>query len=210
LLINKYKEKIAVDFDYKIREGKVFREIVNQAKYDDTDLIIIGTHGVSGFEAYWIGSNANKVVSNSTCPVITIRNGFLSRGFSKIVLPIDISKNTRKKVKFTAELTSLCSSEIHLISVRETNYPVVIKKLDNYIAQIKEHLENKNIKVITESVYGSNITDITIEYAKKIDANLISIMTDQVENTSNIWLGKYAQQMVNNSPIPVLSIRPKY
>ena len=50
------------------------------------------------------------------------------------------------------------------------------------------------------------ITDATIEYALKVDANLISIMTEQEKTTKNLWLGAYAQQMVNHSPIPVMSI----
>jgi len=209
IIIEKYKNKIKGEFDYKIREGKVFKEIVNQAKYDDTDLIIMGTHGVSGFEAYWIGSNAYKVVSNSPCPVITIRNGFLRRGLSKIVMPIDVSKSSRQKINDTAELAELCNAEIHIVSVRETKRPVIIKKLANYISQTKEYLENRGITVVTSDLFGSNITDITIEYAKKVDADLISIMTEQTEGASYLWLGKYAQQMVNNSPFPVFSIRPK-
>ncbi|MFA5194156.1 MAG: universal stress protein, partial [Bacteroidales bacterium] len=54
-----------------------------------------------------------------------------------------------------------------------------------------------------------NITSATIKYAEQIDADLIIIMTEQEEELSNIWLGPYAQQMVNNSPIPVMSVHPK-
>jgi len=60
-----------------------------------------------------------------------------------------------------------------------------------------------------EFIEADNITEATIEYAKKIDANLISIMTEQETKTSNLWLGPYASQMVNHSPIPVLSIHPE-
>jgi hypothetical protein len=42
-----------------------------------------------------------------------------------------------------------------------------------------------------------------------VDANLISIMTQQETATANLWMGPYAQQTVNRSPIPVLCIRPK-
>jgi nucleotide-binding universal stress UspA family protein len=48
-----------------------------------------------------------------------------------------------------------------------------------------------------------------IEMAKKLDANLISIMTEQETRTSNLWMGPFAHQTVNHSPIPVLSIHPK-
>lgn len=206
ILIEKYKDKIKVPFDYKLREGRVYKEISNQAKYDDTDLIIMGTHGVSGFEAYWIGSNAYRVVSNADCNVMTVRNGFLRVGLKNIVMPIDISKETRKKVDITAKLASLCNATIHVVTVRETNKPRVISRLEQYSQQVCDYIEAKNINFVKADLYGKNITDITIDYANNINAELITIMTEQMENTSNIWLGKYAQQMVNNSPVLVLCV----
>lgn len=206
ILIEKYKEKINVAFDYVIREGRVYREITNQAKDDNADLIIMGSHGVSGFEAYFIGSNAYRVVSNAECNVITIRNGFLRIGMKNIVMPIDISKNTRIKVDTTARIAELCNATIHVVTVRETDKPKVIKRLEQYSQQVYSYLESKNINYIKADLSGRNITDITISYANKVNAELISIMTEQMENTANLWLGKYAQQMVNSSPVPVLCV----
>jgi len=206
ILVEKYKDKIEVPFDYKLREGKVHKEITNQAKYDDTDLIVMGTHGIGGFEAFWIGSNAYKVVSNAECNVMTIRNGFLRIGINNIVMPIDISKETRKKVDATMKIAELCNATVHVVTVREIDRPKVIARLDQYSQQVCEYLEAKGINYVKGDLYGKNITDITINYANEINAELISIMTEQVENTSNLWLGKYAQQMVNNSPVPVLCV----
>ena len=59
-----------------------------------------------------------------------------------------------------------------------------------------------------EFIETDHITEATIEYANKVNANLISIMTEQETKTSNLWLGPYASQMVNHSPVPVLSIHP--
>jgi nucleotide-binding universal stress UspA family protein len=46
---------------------------------------------------------------------------------------------------------------------------------------------------------------VVIDYAKSIDADLISIMTEQDNNLSTGIIGPNAQQIVNHSPIPVLS-----
>ena len=59
------------------------------------------------------------------------------------------------------------------------------------------------------SMVAENLTDATIDYALKHDANLISIMTEQETSARNLLLGTYAQQMVNHSPIPVLCIHPQ-
>jgi hypothetical protein len=53
------------------------------------------------------------------------------------------------------------------------------------------------------------VTDATIDYANKVDANLIIIMTEQVSSPSNLILGPYSLQMISRSPMPVMSVQPK-
>ena len=73
-LQEKYKDKLTKGkFDYKLRKGKVYVEVAKQAKNVKAELLICGTHGISGFEEFWIGSNAYKIVIHSSCPVITVR-----------------------------------------------------------------------------------------------------------------------------------------
>ncbi len=206
ILIDKYKGVIKNQFDYKIREGNIFKEITNQAKYDDAYMIIMGTHGVSGFEELWIGSNAFRVVSNAPCPIVTIRNGFSNKAIENIVMPVDLSKDSRHKVPYVTELARYFNATVHIVGVSETSAPDIVAKINTYCSQVEEYLKEKGIPCVKEIITGSNITDLTIEYAKKVNAELISIMTEQMQNNA-FWLGPYAQQMVNHSPIPVLSIR---
>jgi nucleotide-binding universal stress UspA family protein len=58
-------------------------------------------------------------------------------------------------------------------------------------------------------VESDNVTKTTIEYSGNVKADLIAIMTEQETTTANLFLGPYAQQMVNHSPIPILSVRSK-
>jgi nucleotide-binding universal stress UspA family protein len=56
-----------------IKTGKPFVEIIETAKEEDADLIIISTHGHSGVEHILFGSTADKVVRKASCPVLTLR-----------------------------------------------------------------------------------------------------------------------------------------
>ena len=69
-------------------------------------------------------------------------------------------------------------------------------------------MKDNNVKFVINFVTADNTTNSTIEYSQKVNADLIAIMTEQEKTAANFWLGPYAQQMVNNSPIPVLSIQP--
>ncbi|MBU2649522.1 MAG: universal stress protein [Bacteroidetes bacterium] len=196
--------------EYKIREGKVYKELCREAEESEADMIIVGTHGSSGFEEFWIGSNANKIVSASSIPIITIRAGIdVKTPLSRIVIPIDSTIDTRQKVPFTSYLAKIHNAEIHILAVYTTKIEEVRARVNRYAQQVAEYLTDEGVRYTMSEADTENIREATIEYALKVKANLISIMTEQERTTANLWLGPYAQQMVNHSPIPVLSIHPK-
>jgi len=209
-LIEKYSKSMPdIQLQYCIREGKVYHQVALLAKELNAVLVVAGTHGTSGFEEFWIGSNANKIVSLAPCPVITIRGGVnVSRQLSKIVMPIDSTPETRQKASFTAFIASFFNAEVYVLSLYTTSIAMIIENVDSYANQVVRYMKEQGIVCHQEVIRTDNITKATLEYAERIDANLISIMTEQETATSNLWLGPYAQQMVNHSPIPVLSIHP--
>lgn len=195
--------------DYQSRKGKIYKEICDVALEIDAFLIIVGTHGSSGFEEFWIGSNANRVVSSAKIPTITIRSGVdVDRDLKRIVMPLDSTKVTRQKVPITALLASYYHAEVHILGLYTSSLDDIRFRIKNYALQAEDYFKENNIRFKTTFVEAHNITEVTLNYAKKIDANLISIMTEQETSTSNIWLGPYAAQMVNHAPMPVLSVHP--
>ncbi|HOI86488.1 MAG TPA: universal stress protein [Lentimicrobium sp.] len=209
-LINKYEKELPNSrIDYIIREGKVYKEVVNQARESEAWLIVAGTHGSSGFEELWIGSNANRIVTAAPCPVITIRTGIpIVRDLKKIVMPVDSSMETRQKVPFTSELAKLFDAEVHILATYTTTVENVRGTVMSYAKQSAKYFKEHDVKHFIVETESDNIATSTMEYARQSDANLISIMTEQEKAASNLWLGPYAQQMVHHSPIPVLSIHP--
>ncbi len=210
-IILEYGSKLkSGEIDFKLRMGKVFNEISAQAKHDDAYMIVTGTHGVSGFEEYWIGSNTYRIVTNSPCPVITIRQDFdFNKFIQNIVFPIDSTKDSVEKLIFTAELAKIFDAQILILAI----YPAVIKalkrKVDQHTQKVVQYLEKNKVKFAVESVMSDDITRTIINYSNKQKADLVAIMTEQSATNSSVFLGSNAQQIINNSLIPLLNIRPK-
>ena len=203
------KGNINCSMNYNIKEGQIFREIADLAdKYEDP-LTVLSTHGVSGFEELFIGGNAYKIISHSRNPVITVRRSKLASNINKIVLPLDITFQTREKVPYTVELAKAFGSKIHLLTIRKSNLKSIEKKLHQYAQQVASYLDAHKIPHTVEHLHGNNLTDVTLDYSKSVDADLISIMTEQEKSASNLLLGNFAHQMINKSFIPVLSF-PNY
>lgn len=208
-LINKYgdfKDKI----HYKIRKGKVYREIVEQAIEDKAFLIIMGSHGISGFEEVWIGSNTFRVVSEAPCPVFTLRKEFTKRNIEKIVLPIDTTFESRQKIPMTVEVAKLFDAEIHIRGVCTNEVDNELVKVKKYVLQTAEVINKQGVTKIVDSVVeGKNKSKLVLEYANEVQADLISIMTEQEEDFSLNLMGSYAQYMVHHSNIPILASHPR-
>ena len=195
-------------FDYVISSGKIYRSVINEAEKMGAGLVVMGTHGVSGFEELWVGSNAYRVVSKASCPVLTIRHGFKRKDIKKIILPIDVYKNTRHKVPVVAELAEKCKAEVHVLDVRTSDRKDIIYRLKKYGDQAFEYIDKQGIKTIRKATKGNNIVDAIVTYGCHINADLIAITKLDRGTPGNQSLSSAAQQMVNHSPIPVLSINP--
>ena len=205
----KEKGNINCALNYTIREGQIFREIADMAdKYEDA-VTVLSTHGASGFEELFIGGNAYKITSHSRTPVITVRRSKIPSHIDKIVLPLDITFQTREKVPYTVELAKVFKSKIHLLTIRLSNLKSIEKKLHQYAGQVASYLDSHKIPYTVEHLHGKNLTDLTLEYSRSVDADLISIMTEQEKSASNLLLGNFAHQMINKAFIPVLSF-PNY
>jgi nucleotide-binding universal stress UspA family protein len=64
------------------------------------------------------------------------------------------------------------------------------------------------VKTTSRFIIGRDIPKVVNDYAKEIDADLTMIMTQQEMNWTHLFIGSQAQEVINNSEIPVLSIRP--
>ena len=67
------KREIYKDINYKIYMGEPFQEILEEVKTIRADLIIMGTHGRTGFSHLLMGSVAERVVRLADCPVMTVK-----------------------------------------------------------------------------------------------------------------------------------------
>src|SRR5208337_3995940 len=206
-IIEKYSPQLGYEskLRYIIKKGpKVYEEVVNQVESYKDGMIILSTHGASGFEEFFIGSNAFKIISATTSPVITVRKGNVPGEISRIVLPIDNMPETRQKVPMTADIADVFGAEVHVVTVSSTKNLKVHKRLHAYSKQVSNYLKGHNIPIVTHSISGNNVADLTVEYANSVQANMISIITEQQNSLTNLILGNTAQQILNKATVPVL------
>ena len=207
-----YSLKYGVDVDTMVAKGRVYEQINKVAEMISADLIVMGTNGASDGMKKFIGSNAEKVVRLSHCPVITIKGKDHRDGCENIILPLDLEKQTKEKVTYALEYARYWNATIRLVSVVLRDNQQVRERLIKNINQVKQFVIDAGVKCTAELVEGGvkqTLGDFIFEYEKKFDADLIMIMTKKEELSLSNNISVTARYVINNSAIPVMSIRPK-
>ena len=191
----------------KILEGKVHQVLAKEALEMQADLVVLGAHGVSGEDEFFIGNNAYRSVMTVQCPVLTIRNHTqVSRALTDIVVPVDYSEESRQKFPVAVKFAKLFSAKIHVLGLYTSQQREVRQLVDAYLYTVDKFLKAKNIRYQMYKRESFNATETTVNFAKEIDANLIVIMTEQSSDFSGIWLVSQDREMINNCFFPVLSV----
>lgn len=198
-----------VEVNFKQKRGKVYQEIASFVHGNQSDIVIIGTHGIGGVEEFWVESNAYKIISYCPCPVISVRTDYkLGGNINKIILPIDDSLDTTKKVPMAVDLAKEFNAEIRILGVYDSDLISIRKRTDKYVRITENYLDKNEVNHKFIHCTSNNISSSLVKYAENDKADLMVIMTDQNKATTDIIMGRKAQQIINQSPIPVLSVKP--
>ncbi|MFT6845281.1 MAG: nucleotide-binding universal stress UspA family protein [Flavobacteriales bacterium] len=193
-----------------VKEGSLFDVVGETAKELHCSLIFMGTHGLKGIQKLR-GSNALKVVTNSPVPFIVVQEKQpLTFGYKNIVLPLDLSKETKQKLSLVSKIAQYFNSKVHIITPKEKD-EFLKNQLNRNLKFAAKFLHERRIEFTsTISKEGaSKIAKEAIKLAETVDADLIAIMNLQENSLMGILGSTFEQAIITNElQIPVICINP--
>jgi nucleotide-binding universal stress UspA family protein len=205
----KLREEHDVKITAVVKFGNIPSQIYKFAEENGVNLIVMGTHGSDSTGDFLLGTNSYRVLNRSGIPVITVREDIGHGGFSNILIPIDSSEHSRQKVNSAIKIAEKFGARLHVLGLLGKHEDEYEYKLNVILPQIKKLAGKKHVLCSAEIDRASNLTEKTLEYAEKVNADLIIIMSDENEGVSGFMFGNYTYQLINQSRIPVLSIQPE-
>jgi nucleotide-binding universal stress UspA family protein len=112
----------AVEVDVVVDVGQAAAQILRRARDGAADLIVLGTHGASGFERLVLGSVAEKVLRRATCPVVTVppRTHDASRlPYERLLCAIDFSDWSLEALQHACALARDAKAALTVLHVIE-------------------------------------------------------------------------------------------
>lgn len=112
-----------VPVDLYVAEGNAASKIIEQA--ESADMLVIGTHGRSGYRHALLGSVVEKVVRRASCPVLTIPPAATGTPsvpalFNHIVVAVDWSRTSLLALAYAVSLARESDSKLTVLQVVET------------------------------------------------------------------------------------------
>jgi nucleotide-binding universal stress UspA family protein len=221
-----------IDYGMEIREGDPWREILDAAEELPADLVVMGTHGRSGPERFFLGSVTEKLVRCLPCPVMTVSHeeartweapGLVGR----ILCATDFSESSDRAFDFSLALAARNGAKVTLLHVIEympdlgaARYRMVVPDPDPLRAEIergaRERLERAidrgrgefaDVDVTPRAVVGRAYKEI-LRVATDERADLIVIGAQGHGLVEHILSGSNAQHVIRKATCPVLTVRP--
>lgn len=199
-----------------IKEGKIYTEITTVAEVLQSNFIIMGTTSVlESAESKMLGANTSRIIRSAPCPVITINSRHNYDGCRSILLPLDLTQETRQKVRHAIIMAKAFNAKIKVMSALwSKNDSMLINRLNFQLQQVKDFIETEGISCTAELVEStgqeSSLVPIILRYAtEQDDIDLITIMTQNELSLIQFFVSSSAQEMIRLSEIPVMSVIPK-
>jgi nucleotide-binding universal stress UspA family protein len=213
----KASQSSGLEVTYRIVKGKIYSKIIDVAKEINAQFIIMGTNGSDeeSKKGNRIGANTSRVVRAATCPVITINSDHIYSGCRNILLPLDLTDESRQKVTLGIEIARFYGAGIKVVSALwKKNEKAEAGRLYQQGEQVTNFIASAGINCTFEIIECNPEEKTTVptilRYTKQQgDIDFIVIMTHQEVGLVEYFVGSESQEFIRLSDIPVMSIVPK-
>lgn len=184
---------------------KAFDGIIDESENNDIDLIVMGSKGSSGLEEMLVGSNTEKVVRNSSIPVLVIKKEIPNFKISNIVFPSNFNLDARGAFQDILNFTSIFNAKIHLLKVNTIHNFETTKESSD---AIRNFINDFNLDNYTLNIYD----DVSVEagilnFSKVIDADVIVLNTHGRRGLAHLFAGSISEDLANHAQLPVVTFK---
>jgi nucleotide-binding universal stress UspA family protein len=219
-----------------VHPGAAAESILDVARAENADLIVMSTHGRGGFGRFLLGSVADKVVRHTDVPVMLVRARDVhaeAPDFKRILVPLDGSQVAAAVLPAVRDLARCASSEIVLLRVTpgEPAAPLPLAPLPEPTAELadaraaqpsqaaeKERAATAYVQSMQQSadhwgvpvrtlVQVGDPASVILDTAQDLYVDLIAMSTHGLGGLRRFFLGSVAERVVRHAEAPVLLFR---
>ncbi|MBI2721163.1 MAG: universal stress protein [Bacteroidetes bacterium] len=189
-------------------KGDIYEETSKMSEKIKSTLIVAGLDTHVRFRSFMGKSSTSKFIKNAGCPVLTVRTNEIKDNIKNIVLPFDLTPQSREKVPIVIQLAQYFKADIRIVSVFDPSDTHYENKLLPYLQQVKKYIKDKHVNTTNKSIPAKHVPETIVDYANKNNCDLIVQMNKTDVSFGEMFSGTASQHLVDISNIPVLTVNP--
>jgi nucleotide-binding universal stress UspA family protein len=208
LALKEEAEKAGIQVEGHLKSGKMHDDVQEVVEKFDIDFIIMGTHGASGFEEAFIGSNAQKVVRSANVPVLTIKPVEENKTFDvkRIVFASDfLEEEINNEIPKVRAFANFLEASLEVVYI---NTPSYFEQTVDSERRIRKVLDKNSMKDVKFTIFNDfNIDDGIVNFADHVEGDVIALITHGFSGLKKFLNDNITETVVNHSSRPVLSFQ---
>jgi nucleotide-binding universal stress UspA family protein len=184
---------------------KTFDGIVTYSKEHDIDLIVMGSHGSSGFREMIIGSNTEKIVRTSDVPVLVVKHEIENFKATNFVFASDFTAEIKKPFQQLVDFANIFDADLNLVMINTPNNfkPTIVAEqiMNDFVKDFKINKHSMHI------FNDSNVENGILNFANRVDADLIGMCTHGRTGFAHFFNGSISEDLVNHAVRPVITFK---
>jgi nucleotide-binding universal stress UspA family protein len=198
----------AVKITGEQRVGNPYHGITTIVTEKKVDLVVMGTRGHTKLEEMVIGTNTEKVVRHSRCPVLTVHKKPATTDFKSIVYATAMAPEEEVFSRFVKKTQQMYDSEIHLVRI---NTPSNFQRDVTVKSAMEKFAKKLGLKNYTLNIFNDISEEMGVIYfGDSINADLIAMATHGRTGFAHVMAGSIAEDVVGHSKRPVLTFVVKH
>ena len=204
-----------------VDEGHAVPIILQQAATVDADLMVMGTHGVSGFDRLVLGSVAEKVLRKAPCPVLTVPPAAKAAKlpYARVLCPVDFSESSLAALRFAISIAEEADAHLTVLHVGDwaSEESLAVDHQTTFGAGFEQQARQRLESLIPDDVRVWCKPQTRVEFGKphrqilevvRTDGTDLIVMGVRGRNPVDLTLfGSTTNHVVRGSACPVLTIK---
>jgi nucleotide-binding universal stress UspA family protein len=192
--------------EVSLLEGNTTNKLVDYIRDFEMDMVVMGLSS-NLFQRITSSTSVNKLAGKTNVPVLAVGSKGLVHHFKKIILPL-YDELSLRRIRMATTLASSFRSTIYMVTLRQgNNTPEKIIKEGLEIAKSISRVSAQGVSAQGIILEGDNLAKTTIDFAKRINGDLIMINKPIEEHkVPGWWNNLYKKILSYGSEIPVMTM----
>ncbi len=202
-IVKTTKKELPDDYLPRIKTGDILATLINESKKGGYDFLILDKQE-SGLKK----TNINKLVSRSFCPVLLFSKDFPFKKIKNIIIPIDISQTTKKRLFWATFFAKELKAKIKIVSALNINIDEAKSLARKNADKLKEMLQKRGIECEVKilKVHNQLKHKVILDYIEEENPEMVIIRTHQESIFADKRIGQFVSEIIHGCKMPVFTV----